>query len=213
MHVSTQSQRRPIKLGEEHFPTLIENGTVETAVKYVKWNALVGKQFNDLQELNQWLVRWSLTVSDNHEMNLWNRKVTPKQLFILERHKLLPLKPRIAVWREELRVVDSYGLIRVDNASYRVPDALIGKKVQVLISEETIKVFSPGESPIELDKVSQVYRPTENSERASENSVVAFDAIYPLRQNPLQRPLNQYDELTTSMTAPIRDSYGRQKDS
>lgn len=171
-------------------------GKVENAVKYVKWNALVGKQFNDLQELNQWLVRWSLTVSDNHEMNLWNRKVTPKQLFIFEKHKLLPLKPRIAVWREEVRVVDSCGLIRVDNAAYRVPDALIGKKVQVLISEETIKVFSPGETTIELDKVSQVYRPTESSERGSEDSVVVFDANDPLRQNPLQRPLNQYDELT-----------------
>ena len=111
---------------------------------------------------NQWLVRWSLTVSDNHEMNLWNRKVTPKQLFIREKHKLLPLKPRIAVWREEVRVVDSCGLIRVDNVAYRVPDALIGKKVQVLISEETIKVFSPGETTYMVSflfaRVGQIFR-------------------------------------------------------
>ena len=93
-------------------------------------------------------------------------------------------------------MVDSCGLIRVDNVAYRVPDALIGKKVQVLISEETIKVFSPGETTIELDKGSQVYRPTESSERDSEDSVVVFDANDPHRQNPLQRTLNQYDELT-----------------
>ena len=53
----------------------------------------------------------------------------------------------------------------------------------------------------ELDKVSQVYRPTESSERGSEDSVVVFDANDPLRQNPLQRPLNQYDELTDWSTA------------
>ena len=78
-----------------------------------------------MQELNRWLVRWSLTESDNHLMDLWNRRVTPKELFSVEKGKLLPLKPRIAVQREEQRGVDSCGLIRVDNAVYRVPDALI----------------------------------------------------------------------------------------
>ena len=170
-------------------------GKVENAVKYVKKNALVGKEFESVQELNRWLVRWSLTESDNHLMDLWNRRVTPKELFSVEKGKLLPLKPRIAVQREEQRGVDSCGLIRVDNDVYRVPDGLIGKKVQVLISETTIKVFYPGVAPIELDKAIQVYRPKVNHEIRVDEKGIVFDESDPHRQNPLQRPLEQYDDV------------------
>lgn len=171
-------------------------GKVENGVKYVKRNALVGKEFGSLQDLNAWLVQWSLTVSDNHVMNLWNKNVTPKELFMIERKKLLPTRPRIVILREETRIVDSCGLIRVDNEAYRVSDALIGKKVQVLISDTTIKVFYPGEPPIELDKATQVYSPRANKEIRDEQAVAAFNDADPLRNNPLQRSLQQYDEFT-----------------
>src|ERR1700742_1261057 len=39
-------------------------GKVESGVKYVKRNALVGRPFRDLEDLNDWLLDWCLTVAD-----------------------------------------------------------------------------------------------------------------------------------------------------
>jgi transposase len=39
-------------------------GKVESGVKYVKRNALAGRRFESLDELNEWLTRWALTVAD-----------------------------------------------------------------------------------------------------------------------------------------------------
>ena len=170
-------------------------GKVENAVKYIKKNALVGKEFDSLQDLNNWLVQWSLTESDNRVLNLWGKKTTPRELFQVEKLKLAALKPRIATQREETRSVDKCGLIRVENVAYRVPDSLINKKVQVLISETKIKVFCPGEAPFELDKATQVYLPKQTREVRYEQPDVVFDSEDPYRNNPLQRPLSQYDDL------------------
>jgi transposase len=39
-------------------------GKVESGVKYVKRNALVGKRFRDLEELNEYLLWWCVNVAD-----------------------------------------------------------------------------------------------------------------------------------------------------
>lgn len=39
-------------------------GKVENGVKYVKRNALAGRRFSSIEELNAWLTEWALTVAD-----------------------------------------------------------------------------------------------------------------------------------------------------
>lgn len=39
-------------------------GKVESGVKYVKRNALAGRRFDTIEELNMWLSTWALTIAD-----------------------------------------------------------------------------------------------------------------------------------------------------
>lgn len=47
-----------------HYYRAQSKGKVESGVKYIKRNALVGKAFASLEELNEYLVQWCLTVAD-----------------------------------------------------------------------------------------------------------------------------------------------------
>ena len=167
-------------------------GKVENAVKYVKQNALPGKQFNSLDELNLWLEQWSLTVADHRKLDDFIPGIRiPTERFLFEKHKLRSLKPRIALIREENRRVNTSGLIRVDNQFYKVPDDLINKEVQILISETTITVLHPSLKTLDLDKAKQVYRPQEQppvtegleAEKAALKGAVP---VVPPEQNPYE---------------------------
>lgn len=137
-------------------------GKIERAVRYVKGNALVGKDFGSLSELNRWLERWCLTVADEREIKgLLEGPNTPKKRFWIEKGKLMKLEqPRTMRLREETRKVDKTGLIQVDGRHYRVPDEYSQKDVQILIDDHSIMVYRKGDFVIELDKETSVYMPT-----------------------------------------------------
>lgn len=137
-------------------------GKIERAVRYVKGNALVGKDFGSLSELNRWLERWCLTVADEREIKgLFEGPNTPKKRFWIEKGKLMKLEqPRTMRLREETRKVDKTGLIQVDGRHYRVPDEYSQKDVQILMDDHSIMVYRKGDFVIELDKETSVYMPT-----------------------------------------------------
>ena len=171
-------------------------GKVERAVRYVKENALVGKEFANLDALNNWLEQWTLTEADNRQLDKFVQGIRfPKERFLLEKDKLQPMqKPRLAKVREETRKVDGVGLIRVDNSYYRMPDAVRNMSVQTLITDNTIVVSSGGVVIIELDKAKGVYQPKEQTAAARDTlpKLPASAQIY--SQNPLQRSLEVYSQ-------------------
>lgn len=132
-------------------------GSVERAVRYVKENALVGKELKSFADLNRWFEEWVLTEADNRKLDPFVRGIRlPKERFLLERDKLQRLeKPRIETMREETRKVDAMGLVRIDNVYYRLPNAVRNMSVQTLITDSTITVSRGGIFIIELDKVNE----------------------------------------------------------
>lgn len=171
-------------------------GKVERAVRYVKENALVGKQFESMSDLNQWLERWCRSIADLRCLDDFIQGLrTPKERFYLEKPKLQPLdKPHIASIREETRRVDKTGLIRVDNAYYRVPDCVANKDVQIMFDDNTIMVTRKGVLVIELDKTEGVYQPKQQQSQTvlSPAELPAVTSAY--ANNPLQRSLKDYAE-------------------
>ena len=129
-------------------------GKIESGVKYVKYNAVVNGHFEDLEALNRYLESWSLSVCDQHRIDdpFLRGPRTPAERWLIEKPALRPNnRPRIAMARCEQRTVDKNGLIRVDNAMYRVPDEFALRSVELVVSGDTITV-SCGEWSTILDK-------------------------------------------------------------
>ena len=121
-------------------------GKVESGVKYVKNNAVVGIDKPDLASWNIWLETWCRTESDQRRLNtLFSGSGTPAERWILEKQALRSNdKHSIAGVFFETRKVGRDGLIRVDNQYFRLDDALIGLEVQIQYDEKSISVSRAG---------------------------------------------------------------------
>jgi hypothetical protein len=185
-------------------------GKVERAVQYVKNNALVGKTFESLDELNQWLEKWALTYADEREIEMLPKDLNkPKDRFLIEKPKLSPFnKPRIAKIRRESRKVSANGLIRIDNANYSLSSEFINKEVQVFIDAGEIEVFLAGHGVVKLDKAESVYTPRQQSQ-VEENGAglpapqydINTVALLVAASNPVGRNISYYDIITNTQGA------------
>jgi transposase len=121
-------------------------GKVESGVKYVKRNALAGRRFRDLEELNAWLVEWCLTVADERVHGTTHEK--PSQRFLSER--LIAVDQRLPSPRErvESRVVPRDGYVAVEANRYPVPLEWSGERVEVRIQSEEVWIQRPGAEPV-----------------------------------------------------------------
>lgn len=174
-------------------------GKVERCVRYVKENALAGKKFKSLQELNQWLETWSLTYADQRHLNDFLKDIkTPKERFAIEKKTLRPIDghPKVANVREETRKVDAAGLIRVDGNAYQLAKGLAHKEVQLLIDESSISVSRKGQFVIELDKAKSVYKPERQRETPLGKKLQPLPEVKPeFKQNHLSRALITYSNV------------------
>lgn len=177
-------------------------GKVERAIQYVKVNALPGRRFETIAELNAWLEQWSLTVSDRRQLgNEIAGLRVPYERYLYERTFLQPIeKPRIASVREETRKVNAQGFIRVDNQYYRVPDRFINQDVDLQIEEESILVSRKGRLIAELDARFPYCHEVQDHKRGLP---VQLQDCYPeYQKNPLQRSLSRYEEYIGAMVCP-----------
>lgn len=95
-------------------------GKVENSVKYVKENALAGRKFQSLAEVNQFLAHWEKTVADVRIHGTTKRQVI--ELFGLEKPSLLPLPASLfPCFQEGPRTVHRDGHVEVEKAFYHVP--------------------------------------------------------------------------------------------
>ena len=71
-------------------------GRVESAVRYIKHNALVNGRFKDLEALNCHLERWSLSVCDQHNINdpFLRGPKTPAERWLIENRHCVPTVSR-----------------------------------------------------------------------------------------------------------------------
>jgi transposase len=116
-------------------------GKGESGVKYVKRNALAGREFETFAELEAHLAGWMIEIDERihgttHE--------APRVRFERdERQALQPLPQRPLPYREQMlqRKVAHDALIDVDTVRYSVPHRWVGDRVEVRIGVDQVRVF------------------------------------------------------------------------
>jgi transposase len=121
-------------------------GKVESGVKYVKRNALAGRRFRDLEELNAWLLEWCLTVADERVHGTTHEK--PSERFLRERLIAVDLRAPAPRERVESRVVPRDSYVAVEANRYPVPLEWAGQTVQVRIQHEAVWITLAGAEPV-----------------------------------------------------------------
>lgn len=141
-----------------YFPQ--SKGKVERAVRYVKENFFVDVQFSSMEELNEKLVEWCQE-SDERVLGIPDKTggKSPKERWAIEREKIeeRPVLERIYLEHHCHRKVDKNGFLRVDNQMYRVPDEAKSQEVDLIITDELIKVMLSGQEIITLNKSKDRY--------------------------------------------------------
>jgi transposase len=115
-------------------------GKTESGVGYVKGNALAGRQFCSLEDLQQHLVTWSANADERIHGTTGER---PRERFEKERAALGPLPGgALAIpSRRLVRRVASDALVDVDTVRYSVPHRLVKETLEVLVLEEEVVIF------------------------------------------------------------------------
>lgn len=117
-------------------------GKDESGVKYVKRNAIAGRDFVSWDALSEHLAWWMREISDVRDHGTTGEK--PLDRFIKEEAALLqPLNGRPPFYqnRELDRVVHTDACVEVDTNFYSVPWPLIKEHVTVQITDEEVKIF------------------------------------------------------------------------
>jgi transposase len=123
-----------------------ENGIEERSGGYVKDNALKGKHFNSLDELNDYLARWNRTIA-RLRIHGTTRKQVYTHFIEVEKPLLKPLpSERFALFEMGTRTVHPDGHIQVEGAYYSVPHILVGQEVKVQWDEHLVRVYARGRS-------------------------------------------------------------------
>ena len=115
-------------------------GKVESSVKYVKNNALAGRKFTALAEVNAFLLHWEKTVADVRIHGTTKRQVA--ELFRLEKPFLTSLPASLfPCFQEAPRSVHRDGHVEVAKAYYHVPPEYLGRDVWVRFDSREVRIF------------------------------------------------------------------------
>jgi transposase len=115
-------------------------GKVENSVKYVKSNAVAGRTFAALAEVNQFLLHWEKTVADVRIHGTTKRQVA--ELFHLEKPCLTPLPASLfPCFQEAPRTVHRDGHIEVAKAFYHVPVEYLQRDVWARFDNREVRIF------------------------------------------------------------------------
>lgn len=121
-----------------------EDGIAENAGGYVKDNAVKGRRFDSLEELNAHLVKWNRTIA-----RLRIHGTTRKQVYthFLEVEKPV-LKPLAAeyfnLFEIGTRTVHPDGHVQIGGSYYSVPHTLVGQEVRVQWDDRILRVYAYG---------------------------------------------------------------------
>jgi transposase len=116
-------------------------GKTESGVKYVKRNALAGLEFVSFAALEAHLGQWMLDADER--LHGTTHEVPRVRFEAAERAALRPLpKQPLAVRERRLqRRVATDCLVDVDTVRYSVPHRLVRQTVEVLVGEDSVRIF------------------------------------------------------------------------
>lgn len=120
-------------------------GKIERGVGYVKHNALAGRAFDSLEDLQRHLLRWAVEVADERIHGTTGER--PRERFERdERAALRPLSPRpLAVRTRRLkRRVSADCFVDIDTVRYSVSHRYIRENVDVVVGAETVEIHLRG---------------------------------------------------------------------
>jgi transposase len=180
-------------------------GKVESGVKYLKRNALVGRRFRDLEELNAYLLTWCMKVADQRVHGTTHERPSAR----FERaERLIPVDLRPPTPRERvvIRRVPADCFVAVETNRYPVPFEWAGRDVEVQILTGEIVIRNEPALPVRHERIEgchQVARWRGTPRRlvkgspATGGSPPRFDPVYPAELAEVQvRPLACYEEVT-----------------
>jgi transposase len=146
LHSFAAHYRTVIMPARPYMPT--DKGKVESAVKYVKNNALKGKDFNSLAQVNEHLQWWTSNIADKRIHGTTKRQVGT-HFEASEKSALKPLPQSLfASFGEGRRSVHCDSYIEVKGAYYEVPAQYIGTQVWARWDSSMVRVFDHKMEPI-----------------------------------------------------------------
>jgi transposase len=118
-----------------------EQGIAEKVGGYVKDNALKGRRFNSLDDLDSFLKRWNRTIA-RVRIHGTTRKQVYTHFLEVEKPalKAVPVE-RFSLFEVGTRSVHLDGYVEVDRAFYSVPDRLLGEHVRVYSDERLVRIY------------------------------------------------------------------------
>jgi transposase len=126
-------------------------GKVESGVKYVKRNALVGRRFGSLEHLNESLLDWCVSVADQRVHGTTHEK--PAERF--KRETLVAVDERPPARREQVLVrrVPRDAYVAVESNRYPVPFAWAHTDVTVRLLADQVIIHQDGAEPVEYSRL------------------------------------------------------------
>ena len=122
-----------------------EQGVVERGGRYLKDNALKGREFDSLEELDSFLKRWNRTVA-RVRIHGRTRKQVYAHFLEVEKPALKPLPAEcFSLFEVGTRVVHPDGYVEVAKAFYSVPDRLLGEEVRVYWDDRLVRIYCQGQ--------------------------------------------------------------------
>jgi len=118
-------------------------GKIENVIKFVKYNFLAPRDFEDVAEANRGLAKW-LKRRANGKLSQATKRI-PAQMFEEEREHLKPIRNSIfrkdSLKGREERQVDEKSYISVSGSQYSVPTRYRNKLVEIYKTEKQVFVF------------------------------------------------------------------------
>lgn len=121
-----------------------EQGIAERGGGYVKDNALKGRRFDSLEELDSFLKGWNRTVA-RLRIHGTTRKQVYTHFLEVDQPALQPLpQSPFSLFEVGTRVVHPDGHIQIEGAFYSVPHTLVGQEVRVRWDDRLVRVYAGG---------------------------------------------------------------------
>jgi transposase len=122
-----------------------EQGVTERGGSYLKDNALKGRKFDSLEELDTFLKRWNRTVA-RVRIHGTTRKQVYTHFLEVEKPALKPVPAeRFSLFEVGTRSVHLDGYVEVARAFYSVPDRLLGEEVRVYWDDHLVRIYHNGQ--------------------------------------------------------------------
>lgn len=116
------------------------SGRVERPFHFIENNFYAGRTFASLADLNEQLRTWCAQKNASYRRHL---RAVPAALFAAERPHLKPLPIFIPEpYERHYRSVDLEGYVHLHTNRYSVPDALLGRSVEVRETRAAVRILS-----------------------------------------------------------------------